>query len=111
MRLLKRERSFAVVAILTIAASSRATRPGHCTLTLTAAFPASVNVHVFVLFPTLEQAPDQTAPRPFEMLSVIAVPAANGADPVLPTATRSPAGLEDTDSPLRPLAVTVNVAV
>ena len=80
-------------------------------MTLTVAFPVSVNVHVFVLFPPLEQAPDQTASRPFEMLSTIAVPVANGADPVLPTATRSPAGLDDTDSPLRPLAVTVSVAV
>jgi len=53
----------------------------------------------------------ETASRPFEMLSVIAVPVANGAEPVLPTTTRSPAGLDDTDSPLRPLAVTVSVAV
>ena len=87
------------------------TRPRHCTLTLTVAFPPSVNVHAFVSFPPLEQAPDQTASRPFEILSVIAVPVANGAEPVPPTTTRSPAGLDDTDSPLRPLAVTVSVAV
>ena len=80
-------------------------------MTLTVAFPPSVNVHAFVSFPPLEQAPDQTASRPFEILSVIAVPVANGAEPVLPTTTRSPAGLDDTDSPLRPLAVTVSVAV
>jgi hypothetical protein len=80
-------------------------------LTLTAASPVSVNVHVFVLFPLLEQAPDQTASRPFDTLSVMAVPVANVADPALPIATRSPAGCDDTDAPSRPLAVTVSVAV
>jgi hypothetical protein len=83
----------------------------HCTLAATVAAPVSVNVHVFVLFPPLEQAPDQIVSRPFETLSVIEVPVANGADPVLPTATLMPAGLEVTRSPLRPLAVTVSVAV
>jgi hypothetical protein len=77
---------------------------------LTDAAPVSVNVHVFVSFPSLEQAPDQTASRPFETLSVIDVPVANDAEPVLPTATLIPAGLEVTRSPLRPLAVTVSVA-
>jgi len=43
----------------------------HCTFAVTAAFAVSVNVHVFVLLPPLEQAPDQIAPRPFETLSVI----------------------------------------
>ena len=71
----------------------------------------SVNVHVFVLLPLLEHAPDQIASRPFETLSVIDVPAANDADPVLPTATLNPDGVELTVSPLRPLAVSVNVAV
>ena len=70
-----------------------------------------VKVHVFCLFPPLEHAPDQIASRPFETLSVIDVPAANDADPVLPTATFSPAGVEATVSPLRPLAVSVSVAV
>jgi hypothetical protein len=70
-----------------------------------------MNVHVFALFPPLEQAPDQTASRPFETLSVIADPVANVAAPVLPTATLIPAGLDDTTSPPRPLAVTVSVAV
>jgi hypothetical protein len=77
---------------------------------LTDAAPVRVNVHVFVSFPPLEQAPDQTASRPFETLSVIDVPVANDAEPVLPTATLIPAGLEVTRSPLRPLAVTVSVA-
>ena len=61
--------------------------------------------------PPLEQAPDQMASRPLETLSVIDVPLANGADPVLPTETLIPAGLETTRSPLRPVAVTVSVTV
>ena len=68
-------------------------------------------MHVFILLPLLEHAPDQIASRPFETLSVIDVPVANDADPVLPTATRSPEGVELTVSPLRPLAVSVSVAV
>jgi hypothetical protein len=70
-----------------------------------------MNVHVFVLLPLLEHAPDQIASRPFEMLNVIDVPVANDADPVLPTATFRPEGVELTVSPLRPLAVSVSVAV
>ena len=75
------------------------------------AAPESVNVQVFALLPPLEQAPDQIASRPFETLSVMDVPVANDADPVLPTATLIPAGLDVTRSPLRPLAVTVSVAL
>ena len=70
-----------------------------------------MNVHVFLLLPPLEQAPDQMASRPFDTLSVIDVPVANEADPELPTATLIPAGLDETRSPLRPVAVTVSVAV
>lgn len=70
-----------------------------------------MKVQVLRLFPPLEQAPDQMASRPLETLSVIAVPPANAADPVLPTATLIPAGLETTLSPLRPVAVTVSVTV
>ena len=73
--------------------------------------PLIVNVHVFVLLPLLEHAPDQKASRLFETLSVIEVPAAKDADPVLPTGTFSPEGVELTVSPLRPLAVSVSVAV
>ena len=68
-------------------------------------------MQVFVLLPPLEQAPDQTASRSFETLSVMDVPVVNDADPVLPTATLIPAGLDVTRSPLRPLAVTVSVAL
>jgi hypothetical protein len=78
---------------------------------VTAALPFSVNVHVFVLSPPLEQAPDQIASRSFVTLKVIDVPVLNGADPVLPTVTLIPAGLDITRSPLRPVAVTDNVAV
>jgi hypothetical protein len=67
-------------------------------------------VHVLVLFPPLEHAPDQTTLRPLVALSVIDVPVVNDAEPVLPTATLMPAGLEVTRSPLRPVAVTVSVA-
>ena len=78
---------------------------------MTDAAPLSVNVQVFVLFPPLEQAPDQMASRPFETVSVIDVPVVNDADPVLPTKTLIPTGVEVTRSPLRPVAVTVSVAV
>jgi len=68
-------------------------------------------VHVLVLFPPLEQAPDQIASRPLVALSVICVPMANAADHVLPTDTLIPAGLDVMRSPLRPVAVTVSVAL
>jgi hypothetical protein len=83
----------------------------HCTLALTVPLPVSVNVQVFVLFPPLEQAPDQMTSRLLVALRVIVVPVANDAEPLLPTATLMPAGLEVTRSPPRPLAVTVSVAV
>jgi len=67
-------------------------------------------VHVFALLPPLEQAPDQIASRVLDTLSVTEVPVANVAEPVLPTATLIPAGLELTRSPLLPVAVTVSVA-
>jgi hypothetical protein len=79
-------------------------------LALTDALPLKVNVQVFVLLPPLEQAPDQIASRPFETLNVIEVPVLNDADPLLPTLTLMPPGFEMTRSPLRPDAVTVNVA-
>jgi len=63
------------------------------------------------LLPPLEHAPDQIASRPFETDSVIELPVVNDADPVLPTPTEIPAGLDETRSPLRPEAETVSVAV
>ena len=85
--------------------------PGYCTFAVTDAVPVKVNVHVRRLLPPLEQAPDQMASRPFDTLSVIDVPVVKDADPVLPTATLMPAGLEVTRSPFLPVAVTVSVAV
>jgi len=79
-------------------------------LAVTDAAPFNVSVQLFVLFPPLEQAPDQMASRPFETESVIAAPVAKEADPVLPTGTAMPAGLELTVSPFLPVAVTVSVA-
>ena len=73
--------------------------------------PVIVNVHVFVLLPPLEHAPDQIVSRSFETLSVIDVPVVNDPDPELPTATLMPAGFDVTRSPLLPLALTVSVAV
>jgi hypothetical protein len=81
----------------------------YCTLPVTAALPVMVNMQFLALLPPLEQAPDQIASRPPATLSVIAVLAAKVADPVLPTVTLIPAGLEVIRSPLRPLAVTVKV--
>jgi hypothetical protein len=80
-------------------------------LAVTAAFAFNVNLQVFVLLPPLEHAPDQMTSRLLVALSVIVVPVAKDADPLLPTATLMPAGLEVTRSPPRPVAVTVSVAV
>ena len=79
-------------------------------MAVTLALPFSVNVQVRCFSPPLEQAPDHTASRPFEILRVMDVPTAKEADPVLPTLTLIPEGLDDTLSPLRPVAVTVSVA-
>ena len=70
----------------------------------------SVNVHVFRLDPPLEHAPEKIASRPFDTVNVIDVPVANDAEPLLPTLTLMPAGVDVTRSPLRPLADTVSVA-
>ena len=68
-------------------------------------------MQVRTLLPPLEQAPDQTAERPLVTVSVIDVPMVNDADPLVPVATLMPAGVEVILSPLRPLALTVSVAV
>ena len=78
-------------------------------MALTEAAPVTVKVHVFTLLPPLEQAPDQIASRPLDTVSVIEMPVANVAEPVLPTATLIPAGFEVTRSPALPVAVTVTV--
>src|SRR5262249_30442633 len=81
---------------------------GHCTFAVSDALALSVKLQVFVLAPPLLQTPDQMASRSFETLSVTRVPAAKLAEPVLPTSTLSPAGLEETVSPERPVAVRVS---
>jgi hypothetical protein len=83
----------------------------YCTFTETAALELMVNVQLLVLLPPLEQAPDHTADRVSEMDSVIEVPGLNEALPLLPVGTLMPAGVEDTRSPDRPLAVTVRTSV
>jgi len=70
-----------------------------------------VKVQLFTLAPPLEQPPDQMAVRPLLTVSVTAVPVAKLALPVAPTLTLRPAGLEEIDSPARPVAVSVNSAV
>ena len=80
-------------------------------MAVTDALAFSVNVQLFVLFPPLEQAPDQTTSRPFASLRVIDAPVGNVPDPLLPTVTLMPVGVDVIRSPLRPLAVTVSVAV
>ena len=89
----------------------RANAQPYCTLAVTLAFPLSVKAQVRVLSPPLEQAPDQMASRPLVTDSVIRVPLANVVEPVLPTATLMPAGVDRTLSPLRPEAVTVSIAL
>src|SRR5215467_14569553 len=90
------------------AVASSVRRPCYWTLALTEAAPVRVDVHVFVLFPPLEQAPDQITSRVLVALSVIDVPIVTVAELVVPTATLIPAGLEVTRSPVRPVAVTVS---
>jgi hypothetical protein len=70
-----------------------------------------VRLQVFVFAPPLEQLPDHTASRPLLTLRVTSVPVAKLAVPLVPTATRSPAGLDETDSPERPVAVSVSDTV
>lgn len=78
-------------------------------LALTLAFPPIVNEQDRRLDPPLEQAPDQIASRPLATLRVILVPPANEAEPLPPTVTLIPDGLDVTRSPLRPEAVTDSV--
>jgi hypothetical protein len=80
-------------------------------LAVTEAVPPIVNVHDFVFDPPLEQLPDQIAERPVVTVNVTALPTANDPEPLLPVATLTPAGLEDTRCPLRPVTDTVSVAV
>jgi len=70
-----------------------------------------VTVQLLTLAPPLEQPPDHIAVRPLLTVSVTDVPAVKLALPVVPTLTLSPAGLDEIDSPARPVAVRVSDAV
>jgi hypothetical protein len=83
----------------------------YCTFAVTDELLVIVKEQLCVSFPPLEHAPDQITVRPPASLRVILVPEENDADPVLPTATLMPAGLDVMRSPLRPVAVTVKVTV
>jgi hypothetical protein len=72
--------------------------------------PPIVKVHEVLFDPPVEQLPDQIAERPVVTVSVIEVPIANDAEPLLPVGTLMPAGLDDTRWPLRPVTFTVSVA-
>src|SRR3989442_7253082 len=105
-------------------ASLRATRPSmatysarpnggrgparYCTFAVTDVGAFRVRLQLLALAPPLEQPPDQMASRPLLTVSVTTVPVAKLALPVVPTLTLMPAGLEETDSPERPVAVTVS---
>jgi len=86
-------------------------RAPYCTFAVTATAPVTVRLQLFVLAPPLEQPPDQIASRPLLTVSVTDVPVAKLALPVVPTLTASPAGLEEIDSPERPVAVRLNWVV
>src|SRR5262245_25045954 len=83
----------------------------YCTLALTLAAAVNVNVQVLRFDPELEQAPDQIASRPFVTLSVMLVPVAKIAEPVVPVLTLMPDGEDVTRSPLRPVAESVSVTL
>src|SRR5262249_23428924 len=70
----------------------------------------SVKVQVGLFTPALLHAPDQITDRPLVALRVMLVPTKKLAEPVVPTGTLSPAGLERTRSPARPVAVRVSSA-
>src|SRR5262249_51068843 len=71
----------------------------------------SVKVQVGLFTPPLLHTPDQITDRPLVALRVMVVPTEKLAEPVVPTGTFSPAGVERTRSPARPMAVRVSSAV
>src|SRR5881296_1019064 len=81
--------------------------------TLAVSEPAAfrVKVQVGVLAPPLLHTPDQITDRPLVTPKVMLVPTGKVAEPVDPTGTLSPAGVEETVSPARPVAVRVSAAV
>src|SRR5438132_3700783 len=87
------------------AAAWRAAHGDYWTFAVSEASAFRVKVQVGVLLAPLLHAPDQITDRPLVTPSVILVPGAKGAAPVVPTGTLRPAGVERTVSPPRPVAV------
>jgi len=85
--------------------------PNYCTFAVTDVAVLMVKLQVFTFAPPLEQPPDQITSRPLLALSVTTVPVVKLALPVVPTLTASPTGVDETVSPVRPVAVTVSSAV
>src|SRR5437667_3000543 len=81
--------------------------------TLAVSEPAAfrMKVQVGVLAPPLLHTPDQITDRPLVTRRVMLVPTGKVAEAVDPTGTLSPAGVEETVSPARPVAVSVSTAV
>jgi hypothetical protein len=82
----------------------------YCTFAVTDVAALMVTVQLFTLAPPLEHPPYQMALRPLLTVSVTDVPVVKLALPLEPTLTVSPAGLDEIDSPTRPVAVTVSRA-
>jgi hypothetical protein len=76
---------------------------------VTDAVPFSVNLHDLALLAT--HAPEKFACRPLPTVNVIDVPTVNDADPLVPVTTLMPVGVDVMRTPLRPVAVSVTVAV
>src|SRR5437870_1503602 len=81
--------------------------------TLAVSEPAAfrMKVQVGVLAPPLLHTPDQITDRPLVTPRVMLVPTGKVAEPVNPTGTLRPAGVDETVSPARPVAVRVSSAV
>ena len=86
-------------------------RHPYCTFAVTDVAALMVTVQLFTLAPPLEHPPDQMASRPLLTVSVTDVPVVKLALPLVPTLTLSPIGVDEIDSPARPVAVTVSWAV
>src|SRR2546426_82296 len=86
-------------------------RHAYCTFAVTEVAALMVTVQLFTLAPPLEHPPDQMASRPLLTVSVTDVPVVKLALPLVPTLTLSPVGVDEIDSPARPVAVTVSTAV
>src|SRR5437870_11482915 len=81
--------------------------------TLAVSEPAAfrMKVQVGVLAPPLLHTPDQITDRPLVTPRVMLVPTGKVAEPVNPTGTLRPAGVDEPVSPARPVAVRVSSAV